>query len=255
MSGKHDGFQLSQEKYIFTFGVSGEVTSVAEIESDGRLSYERIDRNETYKHDGDLVIKFEAERGYTEWTAYSDSDRDGLWAQLAEGYGAPSLPLLNTLLKAQTAVSGQIQGAIPSSWGNDDDSEHGGDDDYSSPAWLGSDAGDNHPSPHHDDDHQSDRGSESEQYVFTFGANGTVTSVAEIEENGRLDYERIDRDESYALINNFVVKTEWDDGRAEWTVYADGNGDGRWTEMVEGYGLLDLAGVTSQIDSGFLGLS
>lgn len=255
MSGKNDHFQLSQEKYVFTFGASGEVTSVAEIESDGRLSNERIDRNETYKHDGDLVIKFEAERSYTEWTAYSDSDRDGLWVELSTGYGSPSLPLLDTLLKAQTGSFGQTQGGIPNSQGNSDDGEHGGEDHYLSQAWLGLDAGDSHTGQHNDDDHQGERASESEQYVFTFGTNGAVIAVAEIEENGRLDFERIDRDESYALINNFVVKTEWDDGRSEWTVYADGNGDGRWTEMVEGYGRLDLAGVTSQIDPGFLGLS
>lgn len=47
-----------------------------------------------------MVIKLETERGSTEWTAYADSDRDGLWAELASGYGVPDMPGLATLLKS-----------------------------------------------------------------------------------------------------------------------------------------------------------
>lgn len=225
MSRKHNGAQSSQEKYVFTFDASGKVTSVAEFEGNGRLSYERIDRNETYNRYGDLVVKLETERGSTEWTAYADSDRDGLWAKLASGYGAPHLPGLTTLLKS-TAQAAQPQSEPSGAWGEDD----------------------------HDDDGIG-RGSDSDQYVFTFGADGAVTAVAEIKENGQLKFEAIERDESYARVGDFVVKTEWDDGRSEWTVYADGNGDSRWTEVAEGYGVVNFAGVISQIEPGYLGLT
>ncbi|NQE63586.1 hypothetical protein [Caulobacter sp. RHG1] len=82
-----------------------------------------------------------------------------------------------------------------------------------------------------------------------------MTSVVEIKENGQLKFEAIERDEGYARVGAFVVKTEWDAGRPEWTVYADGNGDSRWTEVAEVYGVVNLAGVISQIEPGYLGLT
>ncbi|MDR7232756.1 hypothetical protein J2X45_003866 [Caulobacter sp. BE264] len=252
MSGNHNSAQSSQEKYVFTFDASGKVTSVAELDGDGRLSYERIDRNETYNRNGDLVVKLETERGSTEWTAYADSDRDGLWAKLASGYGAPDLPGLATLLKSSVQTA-QPQSAPSGAWeedGHDDDSEN----DFSADAWHGP-GRDDDSSMDHDDYDGIGRGSDSDQYVFTFSADGAVTSVAEIKENGQLKFEAIERDESYARVGDFVVKTEWDDGRSEWTVYADGNGDSRWTEVAEGYGVVNLAGVVGQIEPGYLALT
>lgn len=199
---------------------------------DGRLSYERIDRNETYNRHGDLVIKLETERGSTAWTAYADSDRDGLWAKLASGYGAPDLPGLATLLKS-AAQTVQPPSASSGAWGEDDHDDDG-ESDFSAEAWHGP-GRDDDSSLDHDGDDEAGRGSDSDQHVFTFGADGAVTAVAEIKENGQLKFEAIERDESCARVGAFVVKTEWDDGRSEWTVYADGNGDSRWTEVAEGY--------------------
>lgn len=252
MSGKHNSAQSSQEKYVFTFDASGKVTSVAELEGNGRLSYERIDRNETYSRYGDLVIKLETERGSTEWTAYADSDHDGLWAKLASGYGAPGLPGLTTLLKS-SAQAVQPQSEPYGAWGEDDHDDDG-ENDFSAEAWHGP-GRDDDSSLDHDNDDGIGRGSDSDQYVFTFGADGAVTSVAETKGNGQLKFEAIERGESYARVGAFVVKTEWDDGRSEWTVYADGNGDSRWTEVAEGYGVVNLAGVISQIEPGYLGLT
>lgn len=252
MSGKHNSAPSSQEKYIFTFDASGKVTSVAELESNGRLSYERIDRNETYNRFGDLVIKLETERGSTEWTAYADSDRDGLWAKLASGYGAPDLPGLTTLLTPPVQTA-QPQSGTSDAWGEDDHDDDAGEHDFSADAGHG--LGDDDDGSRDHDDDGIGRGSDSDQYVFAFGADGAVTSVTEINENGQLKFEAIERDESYARVGDFVVKTEWDDGRPEWTVYADGNGDSRWTEVAEGYGVVNLAGVISQIQPGYLALT
>ncbi|MBL8552694.1 MAG: hypothetical protein JNL41_00345 [Phenylobacterium sp.] len=93
------------------------------------------------------------------------------------------------------------------------------------------------------------RQSQPDQYVFTFGADGVVTAVAEVGRNGRLDNEKIERGESYRLIDGFVVKTEVDGREQEWEVYADRDGDGRWVEVGEGegafhQGLLALFGGT-----------
>jgi hypothetical protein len=252
MSGKHNSAQSSQEKYVFTFDASGKVTSVAELEGNGRLSYERIDRNETYNRYGDLVIKLETERGSTEWTAYADNDRDGLWAKLASGYGAPDLPGLTALLKS-SAQAVQSQSAPTGAWGQDDDNDDG-ENNFSADSGRGT-GRDDDSSLAHDDYNGIESGPDSDQYVFTFSADGAVISVAEIKENGQLKFEAIERDESYARVGDFVVKTEWDDGRSEWTVYADGNGDSRWTEVAEGYGVVNLAGVVGQIEPGYLALT
>ncbi len=252
MSGKHNSAPSSQEKYIFTFDASGKVTSVAELESNGRLSYERIDRNETYNRFGDLVIKLETERGSTEWTAYADSDRDGLWAKLASGYGAPDLPGLTTLLTSPVQTV-QPRSDTSDAWGEDDHDDDAGEHDFSADAGHG--LGDDDDGSRDHDDDGIGRGPDSDQYVFAFGADGAVTSVAEIKENGQLKFEAIERDESYARVGDFVVKTEWDDGHPEWTVYADGNGDSRWTEVAEGYGVVNLAGVISQVEPGYLALT
>ena len=75
------------------------------------------------------------------------------------------------------------------------------------------------------------RQSQPAQYVFTFGADGVVTAVAEVGRNGRLDNEKIERGESYRLIDGFVVKAEVDGREQEWEVYADRDGDGRWVEQ------------------------
>ncbi|RAK67585.1 hypothetical protein [Phenylobacterium kunshanense] len=92
-----------------------------------------------------------------------------------------------------------------------------------------------------------------DQYVFGFGPGGEVISVAEVKRNGRLDHERIEKDETWRLEAGLVVKTELDDGQMEWTVYADPDGDGRWVELAEGQGPLDLslfAGAATGPDGG-----
>ncbi|TAJ68605.1 MAG: hypothetical protein EPO51_27390 [Phenylobacterium sp.] len=78
-----------------------------------------------------------------------------------------------------------------------------------------------------------------DRYVFTFADDGVVTSVAEVERDGRLDHERIEKDESYRLTDGLVVRTELDGREQEWTVYGDADGDGYWTEIAEGEGALD----------------
>jgi Ca2+-binding RTX toxin-like protein len=73
----------------------------------------------------------------------------------------------------------------------------------------------------------------SKGYKFNI-QNGLITSVYEIK-NGRSKLEGIDRDESWTLDGNQVVKSEYDDGRLETSVYADTDGDGIYTRVSKTY--------------------
>ncbi len=87
-------------------------------------------------------------------------------------------------------------------------------------------------------------GHQEDQYRFSFDLSGQASSVQEWD-HGRWKTERIDRSETYAQQDGLVVKTEFEKGRTEWTVYADSNGDGTWTELAEGQGTVDLVAVKS----------
>lgn len=77
-------------------------------------------------------------------------------------------------------------------------------------------------------------------YQFTV-VNGAVTAVYEIK-NGRVKFEKMDRDESWSVDGNNIVKTETEHGRIETTVYSDIDGDGIFAKMSKTYG---AAAVTS----------
>jgi len=172
------------DQYVFTFRADGVVTSVAEVEKNGRLDYEKIEKGESYRLIDGFVVKTEIDDGRTEWTVYGDADGDGRWIELAEGYGTPDLSLF-------AAGAGTDPTATPVKQAPDDDA-----------------------------------------YVFTFDTAGRVVAVHDVEKNGRLEREDIDADESYVLVDGFVIKTEMDDGRIEQTAYADADGDGIWHAVI-----------------------
>lgn len=74
----------------------------------------------------------------------------------------------------------------------------------------------------------------SKGYKFNI-QNGAVSAVYEIK-NGRTQLEKMDRDETWSVNGNDVVKTEFDDGRLETTVYTDVNGDGIYMKGSKSYG-------------------
>lgn len=74
-----------------------------------------------------------------------------------------------------------------------------------------------------------------EGYKFNI-QNGAVTAVYEYE-HGQFQLESMDWDESWRVDESGnVVKTEYDDGRLENSVYADTNGDGIYFKVGEYYG-------------------
>ena len=65
-------------------------------------------------------------------------------------------------------------------------------------------------------------------YRFTL-TSGTITGVQEMEK-GRWQNDKIDRNESWSVTANGVVKTETDRDGTEVTLYTDTNGDGVYFE-------------------------
>ncbi len=65
-------------------------------------------------------------------------------------------------------------------------------------------------------------------YRFTL-TSGTITGVQEMEK-GRWQNEKIDRNESWSITADGVVKTETDRDGTEVTLYTDANGDGVFFE-------------------------
>lgn len=89
----------------------------------------------------------------------------------------------------------------------------------------------------------------SSSYVFNFDANDNVLSVAKIDSRGRLRSERIDANETYSVVDGYVIKEEVSRyGQVEWSVYADSNGDGRFAEVAEGKGAIDFLSLTQSLD-------
>jgi hypothetical protein len=174
------------DQYVFTFDAGGAVTSVAEVEKNGRLDYERIEKDESYRLVDGFVVKTEVDGREQEWEVYADLDGDGRWIEVGEGEGAFDPAILS--LFGGSPVAGETPVATP----------------------VG-----------------------GESYVFQFDALGQVAAVFEVEKNGRLEREDIDRDESYAVVDGFVIKTEIDDGRIELTYYADPEADGVWSEVAQ----------------------
>jgi hypothetical protein len=191
--------QSQPDQYVFGFDSFGGVTSVAEVEKNGRLDHEKIERGESYRLVDGFVVKTEVDGREQEWEVYADPEGDGRWVEVGEGDGAFHDGLL------------QLFGAPPTGEAPPPVAAPGGD-----------------------------------SYVFRFDAVGQVTEAYEIEENGRLESERMGRGESYVLQDGFVVKTEIDDGRQELTLYADPDGDGVWVEIAQvqpGATLLGAAGL------------
>jgi Ca2+-binding RTX toxin-like protein len=73
----------------------------------------------------------------------------------------------------------------------------------------------------------------SKGYKFNI-LNGAVTAVYEIK-NGRTKFEKMDRDEVWSVDGSNVVKTEYEHGRIETTIYSDIDGDGIFAKMSKSY--------------------
>ena len=75
--------------------------------------------------------------------------------------------------------------------------------------------------------------SDTDYLRFTIKGS-TVVAVEEFDD-GRWEAEEMDSDESYSINGNTIIKTEYDDGRQEFTTYSDENGDGIYSEISKSY--------------------
>lgn len=91
--------------------------------------------------------------------------------------------------------------------------------------------------------------SSNDLYSFDFDTDGNITQVYEVSSSGALSVEDIDRDETYALVDGYVILTEAERGRSEFTVFKQDATTGYWFEIAEGRGTLDSAGLAAIIEA------
>lgn len=91
--------------YQFTV-LNGVVSAVYEIKN-GRVKFEKMDRDETWTVDGANIVKTEAEHGRVETTVYSDIDGDGIFAKMSKSYGTDSSTIANST--TQNLTTSQLQ--------------------------------------------------------------------------------------------------------------------------------------------------
>lgn len=114
---------------------------------------------------------------------------------------------------------------------DDDRYDHDDDDRYDHDDYHGWDDRD-------DDDHgwgDDDHGSGQEGYQFAFTGN-TISAVYAIE-NGRVEFERLDANESWTFDGAAVTKVEAEHGILETSTYTDLDGDGIYTISGQSYDL------------------
>jgi Ca2+-binding RTX toxin-like protein len=75
--------------------------------------------------------------------------------------------------------------------------------------------------------------------------NGAVTAVYEIK-NGRTKFEKMDSDEVWSVDGSNVIKTEYEHGRAETTIYSDIDGDGIFAKISKSYST-DYSSISNSI--------
>ena len=102
--------------YQFTV-LNGAVSAVYEIKN-GRMKFEKMDRDETWTVDGANIVKTDMEHGRAEITVYSDLDGDGIFAKMSKSYPAANL--------SQTPVNNVLAGSDTDDlWrGNSSDDHH-----------------------------------------------------------------------------------------------------------------------------------
>lgn len=176
--------------YQFTLSGSS-VLAVYEVER-GRVKFEGMDRDETWSFDGTNVIKTERYEGRLETTTYTDIDGDGLFFKTKKTYNGTR----------SDSSRDDNHDTDRKDVHNDDRGSRDGDTTHSDLTLKG-----------------------EEGYQFDIDVNGLVTAVYEVE-NGRIEAERIDWNETWSFDGLDVTKTETKFGKAETSVYTDVNQDG-----------------------------
>lgn len=106
----HIGQEVSNERYQFNI-TDGQVTGVVEYDN-GRAEVERMEWDEQWTYRDGQVIKTERDDGYLETTIYADTDGDGFFTKISEGYDPVTTQSSNVIVSDDQAryVSGQYVG-------------------------------------------------------------------------------------------------------------------------------------------------
>ena len=91
--------------YQFTV-INGAVTAVYEVKN-GRVKFEKMDRDETWSVDGANIVKSEIEHGRIETTTYTDINGDGIFAKMSKSYETGGI-----LLSSSTSQTVTLQGTL-----------------------------------------------------------------------------------------------------------------------------------------------
>ncbi|MEY8880711.1 calcium-binding protein [Donghicola sp. XS_ASV15] len=73
---------------------------------------------------------------------------------------------------------------------------------------------------------------------FVFSGD-QVSAIYEVARNGSLEPEDIDGDETFTLIDGYVVKTETEHGQTEYEIFVEDSATGYWREIAQGSGSVD----------------
>lgn len=207
----------SNDLYSFTFDSNNTITAVYEVHNNGTLENEGIDSDETYTLLDGYVVKTEIEHGQTEYEIYEEDSTTGYWREVASGYGTVDSSTLAALVAAGSTSTHSSDDH------SDDDSDHDGSDDD---------------------------GLSGDLYSFVLDSTGTtVTAVYEVEDNGTLEQETIDANESYTVSGDYIVEVETYSYGVEWSVYQLDATTGYYVEVAEGEGTPDLTDIDALVAS------
>ncbi len=198
--------------YQFTV-LNGAVTAVYEIKN-GRVKFEKMDRDETWTVDGANIIKTESEHGRIETTTYSDINGDGIFAKMSKSYGTvnPVIANSSSLISGSDNDdqwrgnnsddhydSGHGNDILSGGYGNDELNDSDGDDrlngDNGSDDLFGGDGDDVLSGGAGSDDLYGGLGNDSFKYTNVFESGLTLSTrdnIHDFTSGDKLDLSAID---------------------------------------------------------------
>lgn len=226
------------DRYKFTFGADGIATEVWE-DDDGVFEPDSLDADESFTLQGGAVLHVEHDGLAAEWALLlPEAEGSDIWYEVIDGHGTLDPALIPDILARLGEEPGEDHGDD-----DDDDVGSGGDDD-------------DDDDDDDDSDGDGDGGSGEDDglvggdtYRFVFAANGSISAIFEIDDDGTEEREYISPDETYTRVGDLIVKVENDDDGPEWEIYAPLAGTDFWVELADGRGeiALDAASLAALI--------
>lgn len=226
------------DRYKFTFDANGVATAVFEGD-DGDFEPDSLDADESFTLHGGAVLHLAHEGDEAEWALLlPEAEGSDIWQEVVDGHGTLDPALIPEIL-ARLGEGADDDDSGDDDDDDDDDSGAGGDDDDD-----GSD-GDDDDAGSGDDDGIIG----GDTYRFVFAADGNISAIFEVEDDGEEERDYISPDETYTRVGDLIVKLEQDDDGPEWEIYGPIAGTDLWVELADGRGeiALDAASLAALI--------